>query len=282
MLITPKEMLETAKREGYCVCAPNFLDYGTALTAMQLAEQTNSPILLDIGLKTDFVPGNRKIIYQTLEPVVAYAKQARVPVAIQQDHGDNFEDAIRFIQAGATGIMVDRSALPFDENVAQVKELVKIAHACGVSVEAELGHVGQGNNYNVDGVSNFTDPDEAAEYVALTGVDTLAVAIGTAHGLYSGTPHLDFELLEKIKEKINVPLVLHGGSSTGDENLYKAAHSGFQKINIFSDLVIAGDKSAKAHYEHPKMFANVIDEFKVGYREMLLHYMELFGQIGKA
>lgn len=282
MLVTPKEMLLEAKKGGYCICAPNFMDYGSALTCMQTAERTNSPILLDLGIRSVMAPNNPKFIYQVLEPVVAYARQSRVPIAIQQDHGATFEDAIQFIQGGASGIMVDRSSLPFEENVAQVTELVRIAHACGVSVEAELGHVGQGNQYEVDGISNLTDPDQAAEYVERTGIDTLAIAIGTAHGAYVGTPHLDFELLERIKAKVSVPLVLHGGSSTGDENLGRAARSGFQKININTDLVVSGTKKARELFDNPKPFASVVSEYNAGYGEMLLHYMELFGQIGKA
>ena len=156
------------------------------------------------------------------------ADKANVPVAINLDHGATYEDAIDAIAAGFTSIMVDRSSLPYEENVAQVKELVKVAHATGVSVEAELGHVGQGDNYAVDGKQALTDPAEAKKYIEETGIDMLAVAVGTAHGEYIGTPHIDFDRLAAIKEAVgqDFPLVLHGGSGSGDENLAKACTMG--------------------------------------------------------
>jgi fructose-bisphosphate aldolase class II len=183
------------------------------------------------------------------------------------------------IRASFSSIMAVRSTLPFEENVAQVKELVRIAHACGVSVEAELGHVGVGQNYAVDGSSNLTEPEDAARFVEETGIDALAVAIGTAHGKYSGTPHIDFERLERILKVVDIPLVLHGGSSSGDENLSKAARSGICKINIATDLITeAVDKAMAGGKEYGQM----INNFNGGFKSKLVHYIKLFGHEGKA
>jgi fructose-bisphosphate aldolase class II len=178
--------------------------------------------------------------------------------------------------------MVDRSMLPYEENVRQVKEIVKIAHAVGVTVEAELGHVGMGDNYAVDGNTALTDPDQALEYIQETGVDCLAVAIGTAHGAYKGVPKLRFDLLEEINKKCNTPLVLHGGSGSGDENIHRACSMGITKVNIVNDLmqaavrgVMSTDMSGNAAYGF----------FNVAYgamKEAIKHCFDITGCTGKA
>ena len=145
------------------------------------------------------------------------------------------------LRSGFLSIMVDRSSLPYEENVAEVcGNWLKIAHAVGVSVEAELGHVGSGEQYDADRNAGLTDPEQAKAYVEATGIDALAIAIGTAHGKYVGTPYLDFELLEKIYNEVEIPLVLHGGSGSGDENLARATRMGITKVNIGTDLFQAG------------------------------------------
>lgn len=150
------------------------------------------------------------------------AIRASVPVAIQLDHGAKFSDAILAIRSGFTSIMVDRSSCPFEQNVAEVADLVRIAHSVGVSVEAELGHVGFGESYAADRDAGLTNVAEATEYVERSGCDALAVAIGTAHGIYKGVPHLDFDRLAELNAAVSIPLVLHGGSGSGDDNLVKA------------------------------------------------------------
>ena len=174
--------------------------------------------------------------------------------------------------------MVDRSSLPYEDNVAQVKELVKVAHATGVSVEAELGHVGQGDNYAVDGKQMLTDPQEAKKYIEETGIDMLAVAVGTAHGEYVGTPHIDFDRLEEIKKVTGHPLVLHGGSGSGDENLAKACTLGINKVNIYTDLAKAAVKKVKEMPRAGMIWPAIIS----GIKEQIGYYIELFGGKGKA
>ena len=194
--------------------------------------------------------------------------------------------------------MVDRSELPFEENVREVTEIVKIAHALNVSVEAELGHVGQGCEYEQTREAGLTNKDEAVEYVRRTGADCLAVSVGTSHGPYKGTPKLDFELLAALDKLVEIPLVLHGGSGTGDENLAKAVQTGIQKVNLCTDLSTAGLEAMKAYLgvDYDSMAKkNELGEFgnpsanmwdgdiaaAAGYKQKLMHYMKLFGSAGR-
>ena len=145
-------------------------------------------------------------------------KYPEAVVALHLDHGGAFEEIMQALRSGYTSVMIDRSKLPYEENVREVREVVRIAHAMGVSVEAELGHVGTGTEYDKTRDSGLTHKEEARRFVEETGVDALAVAIGTSHGVYQGTPRLEFELLKEIAALVDVPLVLHGGSGTGDDN----------------------------------------------------------------
>ncbi|BBB48017.1 fructose-bisphosphate aldolase, class II [Pelolinea submarina] len=189
------------------------------------------------------------------------------------------------IRAGFTSVMVDRSKLPYEENVAQVKEVVRMAHAVGVSAEAELGHVGIGSNYAVDGVSNFTDPELAKKFVEETQIDALAVAIGTAHGLYKGEPKLQFDLLEQIVNSVDIPLVLHGGSGTGDENLARACRSGINKVNLSTDMKYAALQNLKKVYPIGEGEENIFGFWRLlqeGFKDALRHYVKVCGSEGKA
>lgn len=194
--------------------------------------------------------------------------------------------------------MVDRSELPFEENVRETAEIVKVAHALNVSVEAELGHVGQGYEYEQTRESGLTNKDEAVEYVRQTGVDCLAVSVGTSHGTYKGTPRLDFELLAALDKLVEIPLVLHGGSGTGDGNLAKAVQTGIQKVNLCTDLSLAGMEALKEYLgvDYDSMAKNkALGEFgnpsanmwdsdiaaAKGYKQKLMHYLKLFGSAGK-
>ena len=274
MLVSMKEILVRARAEGYGVTAPYVNNEDTARAAVEAAVENKAPMILDIGYAA-----NQDIVYfgRMCED---FAKAANVPIAINLDHGAKYEHAIWAIRAGFTSIMVDRSTLPYEENIAEVAELVKIAHAVDVSVEAELGHVGQGVQYDIDRDAGLTNPDQAKDYVEKTGIDCLAVAIGTAHGQYTGTPHLDFPLLHKIFNTVDVPLVLHGGSGTGDENLAKSTREGISKVNLATDLYMAGAKSWNDEdCVHAGPGYKLI---KAGYKAMLIHYMELFNQCGKA
>ncbi|MGM9947356.1 class II fructose-bisphosphate aldolase [Floccifex sp.] len=272
MLVSSKEILEAAQKGGFAVIAPNANNETFARAAIEAAEECHTAVILDVNFPQhpDIVSQGR--IYERL------AMQAKVPVAIQQDHGGTFEQAIWAIRAGFTGIMADRSDKPYEQNVEEVAELVKIAHAVGVSVEGEIGHVGMGDDE--EGIrAGLVDPNNCKDYVERTGVDALAIAIGTTHGQYKGTPFIDFDLLKQCREKVDIPLVLHGGSGTGDELLAQAARSGISKINICTDLLTnAADKWNEAGVTDA---GKGMKNLKAGYKEKVIHYMHVFGQVDK-
>ena len=278
MLVTMAEIMNRARAEGYGVTAPNVQSEDTVRAVIKVAEDLNAPMIIDVNA---FIHPDPPWFIQMIREL---SELSPVPIAINLDHGKTYEDVILGIRSGCTSVMVDRSSLSYEENLEQTKEIVKIAKALGISVEAELGHVGMGANYEVDGVSNLTEPDQAAKFIQETGVDCLAVAIGTAHGRYKGTPHIDFERLAQIVEACgDTPLVLHGGSGTGDENLARAVRSGIQKVNLATELVVAGKEELVEFFKDPNFDKwKLMPTFIKGYSDRLAHYVKLFGQDGKA
>lgn len=291
MLLSMKTVLEEAKRGQYGVAAPNVFNMETVRACFLVAEGLKSPIIIDCaGVHNVEEIGDIVRFYERKYP--------NVNVALNLDHGATFGEAVLAIKSGFSSVMVDRSQKPYEENVREVKEIVKIAHAVNVSVEAELGHVGIGSEYEQTRDEGLTNPDEAVQFVKDTGIDCLAVAIGTSHGTYKGTPKIDFELLQEIKSKVEIPLVLHGGSGTGDENLAKCIKQGIQKVNLATDLFNEGvyqlnnylegnvivDKDGNSG-EFAIQNVNLYDAFETGikgYKEKLEHYVRLFGSVGKA
>lgn len=293
MLTTLNEILGKAKREGYGVAAPDAYSSSSVMACFKAAENLKAPLIVSCLGTTN--------MEETGENVKFYArKYPDAVVTLHLDHGGPFEEIMRALRSGYTSVMIDRSKLPFEENVREVREVVRIAHAMGVSVEAELGHVGTGTEYDKTRDSGLTHKEEARRFVEETGVDALAVAVGTSHGVYKGTPKLEFELLKEIASLVTVPLVLHGGSGTGDENLKKCIACGIQKINLFTDmanpageamaLYMRGESSEepdisaalemfsgkkKNYYFAPMVGAEV-------YQRKLEHYIKLFGSAGKA
>jgi fructose-bisphosphate aldolase class II len=190
------------------------------------------------------------------------------------------EEGVLGIRSGLSDILVDRPKLPYEENVKQVNEFVHIAHAVNVGVEAELGQVGVGIDYHSE--EGLTNPDEAVHFVEETGVDALAVAVGTAHGLYKGTPKIHFELLEEIKKKVPVPLVLHGGSGTGDENISKSCRLGICKVNVVHDLKKAMVDNLNVQYLSGFGLYRMYEFLSEGYVKKVMEYIDICGCAGKA
>lgn len=278
MLVTMAEILKRARKEGYGVTAPNVQSEDTVRAVIEVAEELNAPMIIDVNA---FI---HEDLPWFLHMIRELSEKATVPIAINLDHGKSFEDIMLGIRSGFTSIMVDRSSLSYEENVRETKEVVRMCKPLGISVEAELGHVGQGQNYDVDGVSNLTNPADAAKFIEETGIDCLAVAVGTAHGRYKGTPYIDFKRLEEIVEACgDTPLVLHGGSGTGDENLQKAIKIGIEKVNLATELIVAGKEELERFFENPNFDKwELIPSFKKGYKNKLAHYVKLFGQENKA
>ena len=272
MLVSMEKILNKAAQGGYGVVAPNVYNGATVEAAFKAADELRSPLILDVYDELD--------IEKIAEAVRFFSNRySQVTAALNLDHSKTFQVAIRALRCGFTSLMVDRSSLPFEDNAREVAELVKISHAVGVSVEAELGHVGQGAQYTQDRDIGLTNVDEAVEYIQRTQVDALAVAVGTAHGRYMATPKLDFDRLAQLKKICTVPLVLHGGSSSGDENLKKAVETGITKVNIGTDLRMAGAKAVTEYLQgcdYPD-YVQMINHGAVGYKEMIQHYMVLFG-----
>lgn len=232
MLVTMKEILKHAAENSYAVPAPNVASELDARPAIEAAEELRSPLILAVGCRA-----NPDLVFFG-SYLRQLAQAASVPVAIHLDHGREFPMIIKAIQAGFTSVMYDCSTLPYEENIAKVKDVVRICHSVGVTVEAELGHVGMGDRYAEDRDAGLTQPEQAKYYIEETGVDCLAVAIGTAHGTYRGKPYLDFQRLTEIRQAVgeHFPLVLHGGSGTGEDALAKVATMGISKINIATDM----------------------------------------------
>ena len=256
MLVTLKELLDQAKEEKKAVGAFN----GTTLEAIrgiiQAAEELDTPVILQHAQSHDDI-----IDLEEIGPIMLYyAERAKVPVALHLDHGSSFERCVQALRLGFTSVMYDASAKSFEENVEETKETVKIAHAVGASVEAELGHIftsevvhGEGgesdskDDYeNLDDI--YTDPKVAKEFVEKTGVDCLAVAFGTTHGVYLTEPKLDLPRVAKIREAANVPLVMHGGSGVSDEDYKVAIENGICKVNYYTYMNTAGGKASKDYW----------------------------------
>jgi ketose-bisphosphate aldolase len=279
MLTTLDHLLRAAQRGGYAVGAFDLISLETGQALLEAAEQCQSPIILMIGPE-----GWAPLPYRVWMPALRdMARQSAVPAAITLDHGPSYEAARQAIEAGATGAMYDGSLAPLEENVRITRQLVELAHRTGVSVEAEIGCVGNAKDFvDAPPASTLTDPQEAARFVEVTGVDALAVAIGTAHGVYRGTPVLDFERLARIRQQVSVPLVLHGGSRTPHADLQRCIQLGICKINIFTDLVQRAGQHLTASMQRGDDIPEWLRAVNAGFREVAAEYLRLFGCAGKA
>lgn len=233
-LVTSKQMLEDAQRGKYAVAAFNIENMEMVQTVLETATELQAPVMIQT------TPGTVK--YAGIEMLAAMvhtaAKSCPVPVALHLDHGESYELAVWALRSGYTSIMIDGSKLPFEENIAISKRVVDMSHAVGIPVEAELGKVGgKEDGLEVSEKSaTYTDPAEAKEFILKTGIDSLAVAIGTAHGFYKGEPKLDFQRLAEIRKVVDILLVLHGASGVPDEMVRKAISLGISKVNFATEL----------------------------------------------
>ncbi|MBQ4207041.1 MAG: class II fructose-bisphosphate aldolase [Clostridia bacterium] len=250
-LVTTKDMLLRAQAGGYAVGAFNVENMEMAQAVVAVAEELRAPVLIQTTSST--CRYGTLALYRGI--IGALADAASVPVALHLDHGDSYELAVAAMEAGYTSVMIDGSHVPFEENVALTKRVVDAAQKFGIPVEAELGKVGgKEDDVESDGDTN-TDPAEAAEFASRTGVDSLAVAIGTAHGFYRGTPVLDKERLSEIRRVVSVPLVLHGASGLSEQDVKDCIARGICKVNIATELRVAFTDGLKAVLaEKPETF----------------------------
>ncbi len=281
-LVTTKQLLLDAQKGGYAVGAFNVENMEMVQAVVAAAEELRSPVIMQTTPST-VKYANLNYFY---ENVKAAAQESSVPVVIHLDHGNSFELAMQAYRTGYTSIMIDGSHEGFEDNIALTSAVVKACHPGEVPIEAELGKVG-GKEDDLDGGEGdpYTNPQEAAEFVERTGIDSLAVAIGTAHGVYKGVPKLDFSRLSEIRKAVSIPLVLHGTSGVPDEDVAECIKRGICKVNYATDLRIAFTKGInQVLKENP----DTIDPKKYNakgreeVRKYVMHKMKICQSIAKA
>ncbi|MDO5145913.1 MAG: class II fructose-bisphosphate aldolase [Eubacteriales bacterium] len=290
MLVTIKPILEKARKEGYGVPAFDASTLEMAMKIIEAAEEKHSPVII-MGLPID-LEGN-------MLPYWTYclrdmAQKASVPVCLHLDHARDMDFLKKCVDSGFTSVMYDASTYSLEENIRLTREAVEYAHAKGVTVEAELGHVGDGivsgeakADGNYDNPTDFlTAPQELERFVRETQVDCLAVAVGTAHGVYVHTPVLDFERLEELNRISTVPLVMHGGSGTPDEQIRMAVEKGICKLNIYSEMLTAYYGELKKKLDNAASLAiwvsKATEKPLEALKQVVIEKMELTGSVGKA
>lgn len=229
MIVTNKQLLSTAKRKGYAVPAFNVDNLESVLGVLNALNSTGKPLIIQT------IP--RTLKYGGIPTYAALTRalyKGGADLSIHLDHGGDIETVKACIDVGYTSVMIDGSMLDFDKNVSLTKQVVELAHKSGVSVEAELGTIG--GKEETEGQIKYTEVSEAVEFVKLTGVDSLAIGVGTAHGVYKGTPHIAVDRIKEIADKVDIPLVLHGASGLSDEVIRACIGAGINKINFATHL----------------------------------------------
>lgn len=284
MLVSFKSILQDAYQKGYAVGAFNCLSLEHVMGAIAAAEELRSPIILQLA-EVQFPCAPMEL----MAPIyLEAAKRASVPVAVHLDHGQSLETCVKAIQSGFNSVMFDGAELSFEDNVRQTAEIVRIAHAAGVDVEAELGRVGD-TGFGGEGTGEatpdvFTDVEESAEFIRRTGVEALAIAIGNLHGRYVATPKLNIVRLKEIASRNELPLVLHGGSGTSEEDFKACIHNGICKINVATALQMAVTDAVRKYLSENEA-AGYIDTKSViveATKESVKQHILLFESNGKA
>ncbi|MBR6089971.1 MAG: class II fructose-bisphosphate aldolase [Anaerolineaceae bacterium] len=281
MLVNMKKMLTDAKNGGYAVGFFNAINVEMARAVIESAEELRAPVM--IGTAEILLPVMS--MERVAEYLIPMAQKASVPVTVHYDHGLTFGKCMEALKLGFTSVMYDCSTAPYEDNLSSVAEMVRICHAMDVTVEAELGHVGdtEGEGKLTNPEDYYTDPDVAMEYVKTTGVDALAVAVGNAHGDYKFPPKLDFDRISAISQKCGIPLVLHGGSGLSDYDFKEAAKRGICKVNIFTDLDRAGKIGIEKGLSRGAKFASSLVSYEINaMKAVVREKILLLGSDGKA
>ena len=277
MLVNVDYVLKRAQKEKYAVGLFNTTDTDRLEAVISAAEELNAPVI--VGTAEVLLPyGELSLIAPS---IIERAKNASVPVVVHYDHGLTFERCMEALKLGFTSVMFDGSAKSYDENIAYTKEIVKIAHAFGATVEGEIGHVGEAAKEDNLLTDMYTTVKEAKDYISATGVDALAVAIGSAHGVYKKKPMLNIERLKEIKKETDVPLVLHGGSGLSDDDFRNTVKEGIAKVNIFTDLCLAGEKAMKEGIKNGSGYLEIRNLKVNAIKKAVAEKIKLFGSAGK-
>ena len=283
MLTTGNDILAVAHEYRFAIPAFNISSYSMLRAVVDVCEEKRSPHI--IAIHPDELSHIRP---EMLASMILIARKSTVPTAIHLDHGATYGQVLLAIQSGFTSVMIDKSFAPFEENIAETSRVVRAAHAVGVSVEAELGTIGVSDKYGETGSEEilYTDPDDAEQFIEATGADSLAIAIGTRHGLYPSEvkPALRLDLLAQIKERLGIPLVLHGGSNNSDKEIAGAVRGGINKINISSDIKAAyflrmREVLEDIHLREPNVIEPPCEE---AMRQCAAQKIDLFESAGKA
>jgi ketose-bisphosphate aldolase len=277
MLANIKYWEETAQENGFAIPHFNVWNAEMLMGVIDAAEETKAPIIISFG--TGFT-GNT-IFEEFSHMMVSMAKNATVPVITHWDHGRSMEIVQNAYNHGMNSIMRDASSFPFEENVRLTKEVVDYFHPLGVPVEAELGHLGNETIYEEALAGyKYTDPNQAAEFVERTGCDSLAVAIGNIHGEYTSEPKIAFDVLEKVRKAVAIPIVLHGASGIGEEDIKKAISMGVSKINIHTELCLAAMDAVREHTD--SSFLELERAVRKAVKQRAIEKIKLFGTDNKA
>lgn len=278
MLVNLDYILKKAQKEHYAVGLFNTTDTDMLEAVIAAAEELRSPVI--IGTAEVLLPhGDLKLIAPS---IIAAAKRASVPVVVHYDHGLTFGRCMEALQLGFSSIMFDGSAGDEEKNMADTAQIVQIAHAFGATVEGEIGHVGEAASADEAVSDNYTTPEEAVEFIEKTGVDALAVAIGTAHGAYKKKPCLDIDRLTAIRSATDTPLVLHGGSGLSDDDFKNTIREGIAKVNIFTDLCLAGNRAMEEGLKEQLSYLEIRNRKVEAIKQAVAEKILLFGSDGKA
>lgn len=275
MLVNTKDVLKEAQSKKYAVAAFNVFNLETVQAAIQVAEREHQPVIIALGERyfpTVDVEGFAAMVR-------ALASKASVPVSLHLDHAYEKESIIRAIESGFTSVMYDGSKYDLNENIWRTKEIVDLAHQAGVSVEAEIGSLARGAfSDEEEGDGTLTDPQSAKQFVAATEVDFLAAAIGTVHGMYQGEPNINLPLLEKIRDVVDIPLVLHGGSGTPDEMIRQTIKRGICKINVNTEVSMAAVSYLQNQSDNKSMvhLSSIMSDMQASMEPVMTKFVKLF------
>ncbi len=281
MYVSMREMLKRANAANYAVMAINCFNIETARAVIQAAQQERAPIIINIVQEHMINHCDSELITPVIKKL---AQRASIEVALNFDHGEEVHLLKKALQDGYSSVMVDGSRFDLDGNIKMTREIVRFAEQFGASVEGEIGCMGEGGNYTKDAMK--TDPAEAERFARETGVDALAISIGTSHGNYPEgyVPEFDFNRLKEIKERTKMPLVLHGGSGSGEENIRRCVDLGINKINVGCDFMNANSESIKRQLlENPSInYWEMMHQVEKDSQDVVRKYIQLSKSSGKS
>ena len=272
MLVNSKALFKTCQKQRFAIPGANFLDMESIKFHVAVAEELGLPLIVEIA---ESHLGDNLSLEDAALVGRKYAERASVPIVLHLDHGESYETCRKAVDLGFTSVMIDASQKSFDENVATTRKVVEYAHQHGVVVEAEIGHVASNFNQN-DTETLYTSAEEARAFTEASGCDSLAISIGTAHGVYKAKaiPEISFTALAAIRTATDTPLVLHGGSGSGDDNLRRCAREGICKVNVYTDLYLSAMEAVKK--TDAKDYLSLRVALKQGMADCLKHYYSVF------